>query len=124
MPKSIVSFSVVVKTIADKHTTYANGDIYAQLREMITSGVLEGEGIAVFEQPTKMGQHGVTYHFDNCERVIEVWESLYATEDVVADKLLVEIAEHADKNKQFRSYFPNFLFRKLTQYIASRGKRK
>lgn len=123
MPKPIVSFSQVVKTIAEKHNTYANGDIYAQLREMITSGVLEGEGITVFEQPTNMGQHGKTYHFDDCNKVVEIWESLYSSSDVLADKLLVEIAEHANKNKQFRSYFPNFLYRKLEQYIASRNKK-
>lgn len=123
MPKQMYSQNVIAKLI-QQHvgSMYSGGDIYTQLREMVDSGVLENEGVFVTSQDTKMGTYKKVYHFDNCEKVVEVWSQLYAKDDATADAILLEIKEFADKNKQFRNYFPNYLYRKLLKYLADKNK--
>lgn len=120
MPKQIISLSSVVKLISEQHGV-SSGDVYAQLREAIESGVLEQEGIEVFEQPTAQGKHGKTHHFNDCAKVVAVWSDLYLASDVAADALLVEIRDAVDNNKQLRLYFPNFLYRKLLKHLSDKS---
>lgn len=121
MVTQMYSQNIIAKMI-QQHvgSAYSGGDIYNQLREMVDSGVLENEGVFIVSQETKQGSYGKAYSFDNCERVIEIWSQLYAKDDATADALLLEIKDATDKNKQFRNYFPNYLFRKLLKYLADK----
>lgn len=121
MPKSIISMNKVAQTIAEKYTRFSVGDIYGHLREMVTSGVLELEGVNVFTQETKQGNYGITYHFDNCEKVVEIWETLQVdTTEATATSILQDVQSALDNSKQLRMYFPNWLARKIMKFLADR----
>lgn len=113
----------VAQTIAEKYTRFSVGDIYGHLREMATSGVLEMEGVEVMTQETKQGKYGIAYHFDNCEKVVDIWESLHGDlEETTAVALLGDVQSALDNSKQLRMYFPNWLQRKIMKFLADRKK--
>ena len=121
--KQMYSQNVIAKLIQQGGgSKYSGSDIYKQLREMVESGVLENEGVGVTWQETNMGSYGKVYSFDSCEKTLEIWMQLYGHEEASASALLIEIRDAVDGNKQLRSFFPNWLYRKLLKFIADNSK--
>lgn len=101
--KPLISLNKVAEKIQEKHRV-ASLDTITQLREMIASGVVQEEGVSVFEEPTKQGKFGIKHYFSDCEKVIEVWESLYLKTDAdQSRKLLERVCQMMDDSSYLRS---------------------